>query len=444
MQAMRKSAEEVVSRLRDTGHEAYFAGGCVRDHLRGEEPVDFDIVTDARPEQVQALFSKTVAVGAHFGVILVNLNGFEFEVATFRAEGPYTDHRHPDQVTFTTAKEDARRRDFTINGMFFDPLAGEVIDYVGGQTDLEARLVRAIGNPDDRFEEDHLRLMRAIRFATALEYEVEPATWSALRRHAPQIARISPERVRDELEKILVSPRRARGLDLLMDSGLMEAVIPEVLDLRGCEQPAEFHPEGDVYVHTRMMLEMLGGEASLTLVLSALLHDIGKPATAVFDEENQRIRFNGHDRVGAVMAEEILRRLKSSNEVIEAVTEAVGNHMAFMNVPVMRTAKLKRFMARTTFEEELELHRVDCLSSNGLLDNYEFLREKEKEFASEPLIPPPLITGHDLIQRGWRPGPMLGEALTAVQNLQLEGQLTTKEEALEWVEANLSRDKAEG
>ncbi len=434
----RDKAADLVRVLQEKGFTAYFAGGCVRDSLRKSEPEDYDIATDATPERVRECFPKSFPIGAHFGVILVRKGDEDFQIATFRSDGAYLDGRHPDKVTFSSPEEDARRRDFTINGMFYDPVAEEVIDFVGGQKDLEAGIIRAIGDAHTRFHEDHLRILRAIRFATTLELEIESGTWSALCEEAPNIRRISVERTRDELVKILLSPHRLRGFDLLVESGLAEILLPEIMEMRGCEQPPQFHPEGDVFVHTRIMLGLLPAEASLPLILSALLHDVGKPPTYSFDTENQRIRFNNHDTVGAQMSEEILRRLKFSNETINAVAEAVAKHMIFKDVQKMRVAKLKRFMARPTFQDELELHRVDCKSSHGMLDNYEFLREKAEEFANEPLIPPRLVTGDDLKAMGWKPSPQMGRILKEVQNLQLEGKLTEREEAFQWIRKNFS------
>lgn len=433
---MRESATRVVQTLVKAGHQAVFAGGCVRDALLGKEPKDYDIATNARPEEVQALFPKSVAVGAHFGVIIVREGGFQFDVATFRRDGSYKDGRRPESVEFTSAEEDAKRRDFTVNGIFYDPLTEQYLDYVGGRDDLSARRLCAIGDAGTRFHEDHLRLLRAVRFATVLGFDIEEKTWQALCASSAEIKSISPERVREELVKIFLHPQRVRGFDLLVESGLMEAVLPEILVLKGCEQPPQFHPEGDVFVHTRIMLELLPEQVSLPLVLSVLFHDIAKPATFQVDETG-RIRFNTHDKIGAEMTGEILRRLKFPNQVVDSTVEAVANHMVFKDVQKMRVSKLKRFMARSTFEDEMELHRVDCTSSHGMLDNYEFIRVKQEEFAAEtePLIPKPLINGHDLMARGVAPGPKLGELLTAIQNLQLEGTLHTPEEALEWLKS---------
>ena len=438
---MEQTALEVVRRLRAAGHVAYYAGGSVRDLLCGQVPKDIDIATDARPEAVQKIFSRTYAVGVHFGVIVVLENGFQFEVATFRSDGVYLDGRRPSEVHFATAEEDAARRDFTINGMFFDPEPGKVIDFVGGRADLEARLVRAIGDPAQRFAEDRLRMLRAVRFATVLEFEIEPATWDAVLAHAPSISEISAERIREELVRIFMSPLRVRGWDLLDASGLMRVILPELEAMKGCAQPPQFHPEGDVFTHTRIMLDLLPEEASLPLVLSVLFHDIGKPPTSSVDEDG-RIRFNGHDRIGAEMTEAVMQRLRFSRAEIDATVEAVRQHMVFKDVPNMRVAKLKRFMARPTFADELELHRVDCESSHGMMDNYDFLRQKREEFANEPIIPPPLVRGDDLLALGLKPGPKIGEILEAVETRQLEGALRDREEALEWVKNEfLATDK---
>jgi poly(A) polymerase len=429
---MEKSAREIAKRLREHGHIAYFAGGCVRDMVRGLPPKDFDVATDATPQVVQKVFPHTYAVGAHFGVVVVVENGFNFEVATFRSDGAYLDHRHPINVRFSSPEEDARRRDFTINGMFFDPEKDEVIDFVGGRADIEAKVVRAIGKPGDRFEEDRLRMLRAVRFATALDYKLDNQTWKALVENAPAVNEISAERIRDELVRIFLSPNRVRGWELLDESGLMREVLPEIDAMKGCLQPEQFHPEGDVFRHTRLMLELLPEKVSLPLVFAVLLHDVAKPLTATVDETG-RIRFNEHDRIGAAMTESIMERLRFSRAEIDAAVEMVRQHMVFKDVPKMRIAKLKRFMARPTFEEELELHRVDCASSHRMMDNYEFLLRKREEFANEPIIPPPLVRGDDLIALGMKPGPKFGEILEAVETRQLEGVLKDRQQALEWV-----------
>ena len=434
---MEKAARKVIARLRENGHIAYFAGGCVRDMVRGITPKDYDIVTDARPEAVQTLFARTFAVGAHFGVIIVLEDSFQFEVATFRSDEAYIDGRHPSAVHFSSPEEDAKRRDFTINGMFYDPVAEQVIDLVGGQADIAAKLVRAIGEPAKRFTEDRLRMLRAVRFATVLDYQIDNQTWEALVANATSINQISAERIRDELMRIFLSPNRVRGWDLLDSSGLMPVILPELEAMKGVLQPEQFHPEGDVFVHTRLMLQLLPEEVSVPLVLAVLFHDVAKPVTATVDKTG-RIRFNEHDRIGAQMTEAIMRRLRFSGAEIDATIEMVRQHMVFKDAPNMRVAKLKRFMARPTFEDELELHRVDCESSHRILDNYEFLLRKREEFANEPIIPPPLVRGDDLIALGLKPGPKFGEILEAVETRQLEGTLRTRDEALEWVKREYS------
>jgi poly(A) polymerase len=431
---MEKTAREICARLREHGHIAYFAGGCVRDMVRGLAPKDFDVATNALPEAVQKIFPRTYAVGAKFGVIVVVENEINFEVATFRSDDAYIDGRRPTAVHFSTPEEDAKRRDFTINGMFFDPAKNEVIDFVGGRTDLEAKLVRAISDPAQRFAEDRLRMLRAVRFATVLDYKIDNQTWDALVANAQSIMEISAERIRDELVKIFLSLNRVRGWDLLDQSGLLRNILPEIEPMKGCEQPEQFHPEGDVFQHTRLMLKLLPDEVSVPLVFSVILHDVAKPVTAKKDPTG-RIRFNEHDRVGAAMTEEIMERLRFSRAEIDATVEMVRQHMVFKDVPKMRVAKLKRFMARPTFEEELELHRVDCQSSHGLMDNYEFLQHKREEFANEPIIPPPLVTGDDLIALGMKPSPKFGEILEAVETRQLEGALKDRQQALDWVKS---------
>ncbi|HEV7404925.1 MAG TPA: CCA tRNA nucleotidyltransferase [Chthoniobacteraceae bacterium] len=442
MSAIETAAHAIVQRLQDAGYQALYAGGCVRDRLRGVEPHDYDIATDAKPEEVQRLFPRTVAVGAQFGVVCVMEAGTEFEVASFRADGLYIDGRHPESVVFSSPEIDAQRRDFTINGLFFDPIRQELIDYVGGRRDLEAKVLRAIGKAADRFREDRLRMLRAVRFAATLGFEIEPATWAAVRENAAHIREVSPERIRDELVKIFTSPQRVRGLDLLDESGLLREVLPEMERLKGCEQPPQFHPEGDVWVHTRIMLGLLQEEVSAPLVFSVLLHDIGKPATFAVDETG-RIRFNGHEKVGAEMTETIMSRLRFSRKEIDATVHAVSRHMIFKDVPDMRVSRLKRFMASEIFDDEMELHRVDCTSSHHDLSNYTFLQEKREEFSHEPLIPEPLVTGRDLIALGFTPGPAFKPILEAVQSRQLEGTLTSAEEAIAWVKEEFARQDNE-
>ena len=435
---MEATATRLVERLRAAGHEALFAGGCVRDRLLGKEAHDIDIATSARPEEIQKLFPRTVAVGAQFGVIVVLEDGGEFQVATFRSDGAYRDGRHPESVAFTNAEGDARRRDFTVNGLFFDPLTRQILDFVGGEADLRAGILRSIGDPHARFAEDKLRLIRCVRFAASLGFEIEAETWRALVERAPEITAVSAERIRDELVKIFTHPSRVRGFDLLDQSGLLAILLPEVESLKGCEQPPDFHPEGDVFVHTRLMLSLLPEQVSTPLVFSVLFHDIGKPPTFLIDETG-RIRFNGHESISASMTEKIFARLRFSNAETEATVVGVKNHMAFKDVQNMRIATLKRFLARPTIDDELELHRVDCQGSHGLLDNYDFLLRKREEFSNEPLIPPPLITGRDLIAAGLKPGPLFKKLLDSAQALQLEGGLKTREDALAWMREELAR-----
>ena len=435
---MEATATRLVERLRAAGHEALFAGGCVRDRLLGKEAHDIDIATSARPEEIQKLFPRTVAVGAQFGVIVVLEDGGEFQVATFRSDGAYRDGRHPESVAFTNAEGDARRRDFTVNGLFFDPLTRQILDFVGGEADLRAGILRSIGDPHARFAEDKLRLIRCVRFAASLGFEIEAETWRALVERAPEITAVSAERIRDELVKIFTHPSRVRGFDLLDQSGLLAILLPEVEALKGCEQPPDFHPEGDVFVHTRLMLSLLPERVSTPLVFSVLFHDIGKPPTFLIDETG-RIRFNGHESISASMTEKIFARLRFSNAETEATVVGVKNHMAFKDVQNMRVATLKRFLARPTIDDELELHRVDCQGSHGLLDNYDFLLRKREEFSNEPLIPPPLITGRDLIAAGLKPGPLFKKLLDSAQALQLEGGLKTREDALAWLREELAR-----
>jgi poly(A) polymerase len=435
---MEATATRLVERLRAAGHEALFAGGCVRDRLLGKEAHDIDIATSARPEEIQKLFPRTVAVGAQFGVIVVLEDGGEFQVATFRSDGAYRDGRHPESVAFTNAEGDARRRDFTVNGLFFDPLTHQILDFVGGEADLRAGILRSIGDPHARFAEDKLRLIRCVRFAASLGFEIEAETWRALLERAPEITAVSAERIRDELVKIFTHPSRVRGFDLLDQSGLLAILLPEVEALKGCEQPPDFHPEGDVFVHTRLMLSLLPEQVSTPLVFSVLFHDIGKPPTFLIDETG-RIRFNGHESISASMTEKIFARLRFSNAETEATVVGVKNHMAFKDVQNMRIATLKRFLARPTIDDELELHRVDCQGSHGLLDNYDFLLRKREEFSNEPLIPPPLITGRDLIAAGLQPGPPFKKLLDSAQALQLEGGLKTRDDALAWLKEELAR-----
>ena len=426
---MNPHARDIVARLQQAGYTAYLAGGCVRDHLLGVEAKDYDVATSAKPEEVQRLFPRvTNLTGKSFGVLRVMVDEEFFEVATFRQDGAYKDGRHPEEVRFATAEEDAQRRDFTINGLFFDPVADKLIDYVGGEADLRAKVIRAIGNPADRFAEDHLRLLRAIRFATRLNFKIEPKTWEAIRAAAPTIRTISAERIRDELNKIFSAAKPEVGLDLLDQSGLLPEVLPDIAAMHGVEQPPQYHPEGDVYEHVRLMLSKIQ-EPNLELALGVLFHDVGKKPTSKIDE-NGRIRFNEHESVGANMAEEIMTGLRYDNKTIQTVRELVQHHMQFKDVPKMRASTLKRMMARPTFPLELELHRIDCASSHGDLKHYDFLKHQLEIMSAEEIDPPQLITGRDLIAMGLPPGKTFKRILEAIRVAQLEGTVQTRDEAL--------------
>ena len=422
-----KLALSIIRDLRARGNQAYLVGGCVRDRLLGIIPKDFDIGTDARPEQVAGYFPSSELVGAHFGVVLVHGDGQHVEVATFRSEGSYSDGRRPDEVHFETEPAlDAARRDFTINGLMEDPFSGEILDYVGGRADLEHKIIRAIGDPARRFKEDHLRMLRAARFAARLTFVIEAETLNAIRSEASCIKQISVERIREEIMRILTEGGARRGMELLDESGLLQYVLPQVKAFQGVEQPPEFHPEGDVWMHVLMMLERME-QPSGSLAMGVLLHDVGKPPTFRVAD---RIRFDGHAEVGAKMSRALLNQLRFPNDEIEHVTALVSNHMKFKDVRQMRISTLKRFLRLPGFDEHLELHRLDCLCSNGYLDTYNFVREKLHELGEQELRPPRLISGHDLIQAGYKPGPVFADALTAVENAQLEGEIHSREEAL--------------
>ncbi len=431
---MIQKANQIVETLRKSGFESYFCGGCVRDMLLGIEPKDYDICTNARPEQIVPLFKKTIPVGTQFGVIVVILDGDEFEVATFRADGRYKDGRRPLDVRFVSQEEDVRRRDFTINAMLYDPAEKRVIDYVGGQQDLQNRLIRAVGDPFARFAEDKLRLMRAIRFAGRFDYAIEPETWAAICTTSPEITQVSFERIRDELLKTLVGPNPHKGAELFLKAGILKEILPEVTALTGVEQPAKFHPEGDVWAHTLIMLKKMVNPSE-ELALAVLLHDVGKPSTFTVQD---RIRFNEHDHVGASLTTKICRRLRLPGKQVEHIASLVGNHMRFMMVKRMRESKLKRFLRMERFEDHLELHRLDCLGSHGSLENWEFCRAKLVEFEQEkePLRPPRLISGNDLITQGYSPGPQFKDILNTVEDAQLEGRVKTKSDALKLIRKN--------
>jgi len=428
----RELADNIARTLRDAGHQAYFVGGCVRDLELGREPADYDISTDARPERVQELFPDSLAIGAQFGVILVTEGGAEVEVATFRSDIGYSDGRHPDRVVYTdSAKEDVLRRDFTINGLLLDPRTNGVLDYVNGRADLRARIIRAIGEPERRFREDKLRLVRAVRFAARFNFAIEPETAAAIRHLAPEILVVSAERLRDELTKILTERAARRGFELLDELGLLSHVLPEIARMKGVEQPPQFHPEGDVWIHTLLMLEMLPAGASPTLAWGTLLHDVGKPPTfAPPTGPVGRIRFDGHVEVGTKMAEDICRRLRFSNADTEQIAALVANHLRFKDVPQMKQSTLKRFLRLPRFEEHLELHRLDCLSSHRNLENYDFVQRFLAETPPAEVRPARLISGDDLIGLGLKPGPDFKEILRNIEDAQLDGRIRTRDEAL--------------
>jgi poly(A) polymerase len=420
------AARTVIERLTRAGHRALVNGGAVRDQLLGIVPNDVDVATSAHPDEVAALFRDSRLVGAAFGVVVVPVGDHPVEVATFRSEGPYLDGRRPSEVRFATEEEDVRRRDFTVNGMLYDPATGEVIDHVGGRRDLEARLVRAIGDPRERFLEDHLRLLRAVRFAAQLGFEIEEGTRAAVVELAGLAREVAAERTRDELGRILGGPDPARGLWLLHETGLLRVVLPDVAAMDGVEQPPDFHPEGDVLTHTILLFRHLESP-SLELAWGALLHDVGKPGTFVLAD---RIRFPEHARVGAAIADRVCRELRHSNESREQIVALVEQHMKFKDVPQMRASTLKRFLGLPGFEEHLALHRADCLASHGQLDNWEYARRRREELGEEAIHPPRLVTGDDLKALGWTEGPELGRELRAIEELQLEGAIRTREEAL--------------
>ena len=447
----KQHATAIVRTLRERGYQAYFNGGCVRDLLLGREPADYDVATDATPRQVMQIFPRTLAVGEQFGVVLVPFSPSDpastdedasrgpnaVEVATFRSDVGYSDGRHPDEVQFTKdPREDVQRRDFTINGMLLDPLGADpatdgILDFVGGREDLKAGVIRAIGEPERRFSEDKLRMLRGVRFAARFGFQIDPATFSAIQHLAPQIRQVSHERVRDELTRMLTEGRARRAFQLLDHSGLLREVLPEISAMKGVEQPPQFHPEGDVFVHTLLLLDKLPAGSSKTLAWGALLHDVGKPPT--FRVAPDRIRFDGHVEIGVRMAAEICRRLRFSNDETDQILALVDNHMRFGDVMRMKQSTLKRFLRLPVFEEHMELHRIDCLSSHGLLDAYDYVEKQLHSIPAEAMRPEPLISGLDLIAAGYKPGPRFKEILSAMEDAQLEGRLTSREAAMEFV-----------
>jgi len=463
----RELAASIVQRLQQAGFAAFWVGGCVRDFLLGREPQDYDIATDAKPEQVEKLFKRTLAVGRKFGVMIVVEAKHQFQVATFRAEADYRDGRRPTKIVFASAEADAHRRDFTVNGLFYDPVAGKIHDWVGGEKDLRAKIIRTIGPPEERFAEDHLRLLRAVRFAAQLDFEIEPQTFAAVKKLAPKIELISAERIRDELLKLFApglvaqasclsgsfqknlnsrnethrqdacATTAARGLVLLRDSGLLEQILPELAATVSCEQSPDYHPEGTVFEHIRLMLEKMPPDAHPSLPWAVILHDIGKPVTAERDAATGKIHFYEHEKIGAAMAEKILQRLRFPKKQIEEIVACVRQHMQFKDVKQMRTATLRRLLLRKTFPLELELHRLDCLGSHGDLGHYEFLVEQAAELKKKPAIRPPLLTGRDLIKLGMKPGPAMGVLLNEIREQQLQDELKTPLQARQWAKTRI-------
>ncbi|MGI8908585.1 MAG: CCA tRNA nucleotidyltransferase [Candidatus Sumerlaeaceae bacterium] len=432
------AATRVIARLKQQGYQAVLVGGCVRDLLLGREPDDFDVATSATPDQVIPLFHKSILVGASFGVVIVVQDGIHTEVATFREETGYSDRRRPDSVRYSDAEHDALRRDFTVNGLYLEPLTNEVIDYVGGQQDLQARLLRCIGQPKDRFNEDALRLIRAVRFASSLDFEIESGTWTAIQANAHLVKHVSAERVRDELMKGLTRANPARFLELLDTSGLLGIILPEVEAMKGMAQPPQFHPEGDVFEHTKLVLANLPPQPSAALAMAALLHDVGKPPTATLTD---RIRFNNHHKVGAEMADSICRRLACSNELREQVMAMIERHMRFVDFPDMRTSTMRRFLSSSFIQEELELHKADCLGCFNDLDTYELatakLAELREDEATRGALPQPYINGVDLTALGLIPGPQYKLILQRMFDEQLENRFASRDEALVYLRENL-------
>ena len=433
-------AENICRTLRSAGNQAYLVGGCVRDLILNRTPADYDVATDAHPDRVQQLFPSSVNVGARFGVILVVEGQARAEVSTFRSDIGYSDGRHPDKVEYTTSpQEDVLRRDFTINGLLLDPETKEILDFVGGRKDIEARLIRAIGEPRHRFAEDKLRLLRAVRFAARLNYEIEPATFAAIQAAAHQVTQVSPERIREELTKLLTEGAARRGFELLDQTGLLAVVLPEVSRMKGVPQPPQYHPEGDVWVHTLMLLEGLPPMPTATLAWAVLLHDVGKPPTFKSAEQTgDRIRFDGHAEIGARMAVEICRRLRFSAADTQQIESLIAQHLRFKDVFAMRPATLKRFVRQDRFDEHLTLHRLDCQASHGKLDAHEFVSRFLADTPPEQVRPPRLITGEDLKHLGFSPGPQFKEILRAIEEAQLDGRLHDRDAALQFIRTNFT------
>ena len=435
---LRDQATAVARRLQKAGFAAFWVGGCVRDFLLGREPGDYDIATSALPGQIEELFPRTIPVGRKFGVVVVVEGDHQFQVATFRVEADYQDGRHPKHVTFSDARADALRRDFTVNGLFYDPLRNELHDWVGGEADLRAKFIRTIGSPRERFAEDRLRLLRAVRLAAQLDFSIEQETSKAIPDLAPRIQGISAERIREELIKLFSPPHASRGLALLRDSGLLEQVLPEIAATQACEQSPDFHPEGNVFQHLLLMLRHLPPDADPSLPWAVLLHDVAKPVTAAPDPQTGGIHFYGHERIGAGMAEQILERLRFPRRQIDAIVKAVRCHMQFKDAREMRKSTLRRLLLRPTFPLELQLHRLDCLGSHGSLDVYDFLVAEAKALENHPTIRPPLLTGHDLKAMGMKPGPAMGALLAEIREKQLQDELKSPAEARKWARSKIA------
>ena len=435
---LRESSQELVQRLQDAGFTAYWAGGCVRDMLLNLQPHDYDIATNAHPDQVTKLFPRADLVGKNFGVVVVPFHGINFEIATFRQDYDYRDGRRPERVVFVTPEEDAQRRDFTINAMFYDPIAAKLHDFTGGQTDLDAKLVRCVGTPKRRFTEDHLRMLRAVRFAARLDFEIESETAAAIKEQSAKIARISPERIRDELTKILLESKRPGDAVLQLEElGLLQIILPEVAALRHQDQPPQFHPEGDVLTHTVIMLNQMRFRDPV-LAYAVLFHDIAKPMTAFHD--GTRIRFHGHDSKGAHLTQKIMKRMRFSNKMIADVSECVRRHMRFMQVQKMKQSTIRKLCGSPLFDIEQELHRVDCTSSHGKLDNYDFLQKVHLELAKEPILPPRWISGHDIKKMGVPNGPQIGHWLNTAYDMQLNNEAPDRQSLLKRIRSLIHQD----
>ncbi len=434
---LKECAITIVKKLQDEGFTTYFAGGCVRDALLGKNPIDYDIATAATPEDVKQIFPKSVTVGKSFGVSRVPFGDNWFEVATFRTDADYHNGRHPTSVTYSTPEEDAKRRDFTVNAIFYDPVSKEIHDFVNGRKDIDDKIIRCVGNPIERFQEDHLRMLRAVRFTSVLSFTLEKDTADAIRSTAADILKISPERIRDELTRILIeSPKSGDALILLDNVGLLEYILPEIKAMQGQKQPPQFHPEGDVFEHTVLMLNLMNKKDKI-LAFSVLLHDVGKPGTAV--NASDRIRFNGHASYGAKLSKEILKRLRFSNREQNEISNCVKRHMRYMEVKKMKKSTLRKLISEPTYPTEIELHRLDCLGSHGGLENYNFVKAFEEEIQNEPVLPKPWINGNDIINMGIPGGPKVGKWHKKAYEAQLNGDFHSKEELIDWLTKQIKK-----